>query len=76
MSWQPSFYGTTASGGGHPPTACVGQNLAHLPVSRPAMRSGDAGLIHPNGIGAIWQILPLRENGYQTITRHFATSRG
>ena len=49
MSSQSSFYGTTASGGGHPPTACVGQNLAHLPVSRPAMRSGDAGLIHRNG---------------------------
>jgi hypothetical protein len=42
MSRQPSFYETTASGGEHPPTACIGQNLSHLPVSRPAMRSGDA----------------------------------
>ena len=40
MSRQPSFYGTTASGGGHPPIVCLGQNLAHLPVSRPTKRSG------------------------------------
>jgi len=24
MSWQLSFYGTRASGGGHPPTVCLG----------------------------------------------------
>src|SRR5438132_783535 len=50
MSWQPSFYGTAASGGGHPPTVCLGQNLAHLPVSRPTMRSGRRRLDPPTGV--------------------------
>ena len=37
MRWQPFFYGTTASGSGHPPTVCRGHNLADLPVSRPTL---------------------------------------
>ena len=38
----------------------VGQNLAHLPVSRPAMTSGDAGLIRPPAMNRHYCFLRLR----------------